>query len=72
MWIIRRIILKFQRFVTPYTGDAFFELLKDVLMKWNLMNGVQSETNDNASDIILGVAKLCNLYRSLLHPAIRV
>lgn len=61
---MRWAVLEFLRFFTHHTGDAFHELLKDVLIQWKLANNVQSVTPDNVSDIILIVAKICNFYRN--------
>lgn len=57
-WNMRSLLLDFKRFITPHTGGAASNILKEVIMFWGIEKRLQCITTDNASDMIEAIYKL--------------
>lgn len=57
-WNMKSVIIEFDRFYTPHTGEAVEAFLRDVIERWGISQRVQAVTTDSASDMIRGMSLL--------------
>lgn len=57
-WELQTIILEFNRFLTPHTGDGTCHFIHDVINEWGLNQKLLCIATDNAADKIAGVRQL--------------
>lgn len=61
-WSLRSILLDFQRFSSPHTGESTATMLLSIFERWGVCQKIRTVTSDNASDMCVGV----NLLRERL------
>lgn len=63
-WEKQSLILRYCRFETRHSSDAFATLMEDIIQSWGLRTKLEAITTDHASDVVAGVSKLRPLLRT--------